>query len=88
MLCLVYVLRVSKPSVSSRFTTQFNKLVTTHHSFLNQTLTSVEVAKQTNVTRLLCVRTLKGRTFADAKKDMSEVVKTAQVRHVYDCKVQ
>ena len=40
--------------------------------------------KQTNVTQMLCVRTLKGRTFADAKKDMSEVVKTAQVRKVYD----
>ena len=38
--------------------------------------TSVQAAKQTNVTQILCVQTLKGRMFADAKKDMSEVVKT------------
>ena len=47
----------------------------------------MQAAKQTNVTQMPCVRTLKGRTFADAKKDMSEVVKTAQVRKVYDYKI-
>ena len=43
----------------------------------------MQAVKQTNVTQMLCVRTLKGLMFADAKKDMSEVVKPAQVRKVY-----
>lgn len=47
----------------------------------------MKAAEQTNVTQMLCVRTLKGRTFADAKKVMSEVVKTVQVREVYDFKI-
>lgn len=47
----------------------------------------MQAAKQTIVIQMLCVRTLKGRTFADARKDMSEVVKTAQVRKVYDFKI-
>ena len=46
----------------------------------------MQAAKKTNVIQMLCVRTLKGRTFADATKDMSEVVKTAQVRNVYHFK--
>ena len=40
----------------------------------------MQAAKQKNVTQMLCVQTLKGRTFADAKRDMSEVVKIAQAR--------
>lgn len=47
----------------------------------------MQVAKRTNVTQMLCVRTLTGRTFADAKKDMPEMVKTAQVNNVYDFKI-
>lgn len=47
----------------------------------------MKAAEQTNVTQMLCVRTLKGRTFVDAKKVMSEVVKTVQVREVYDFKI-
>lgn len=49
--------------------------------------TSVQAAKQTNVTQMLCVQTLKGRMFADAKKDIAEVVKPAQVRKVCDFKI-
>lgn len=47
----------------------------------------MKAAEQTNVTQMQCVRTLKGRTFVDAKKVMSVVVKTVQVREVYDFKI-
>ena len=67
------------------FHTNFHIFVTTiiYGVFFNQMWTSVQVTKRTNVTQMLCVRTLKGRTFVDAKKDMLEMVKTAQVKKTF-----
>ena len=69
------------------FHTNFHIFITTDYFIVNQMWMSVQTAKQTIVTQTLCVRTLKGRTFADAKKDMLEVVKFVQVRKVYDFKI-